>query len=343
MKFLILLLWMAFGSIAYAESDLELQSLKAVPEEGSAEMEITLHVINRGPDVASHPGCNIYVYSYQKLVSSQAFLLKVMPVEAPRQEILRIQIANEPITRIKAEIFDSTQPDTQPSTNFIQVNLKPPDFRNSDFEILEATIETPQPIVDRAIVLKVRLRNNGPDIAPYSKVTADLQVFGNSVGKVDKRVDRVATDETQEIKLAIPLAKSISGGEGTIHLEWLGSDMQMFDPEKGNDTRDLSVQLTRRMPDLIPKDIKLDKKGILTFSIVNKGNAPSEASTAALFLNGALIQRYPIPALQPHANFRIKEASVGIENAMLVTVVSDYNADVAEASEENNRVNFQSK
>ena len=343
MKLLMIGLWMAISSFAYAESDLELQSLKAVPEEGSAEMEITLHVINRGPDVASHAGCNVYVYSYQKLLSSQAFLLKEIPVDQPREEILRIQVANEPITRIKAEIFDSQQPDTQPSTNFIQVNLKPPDFRNSDLEIMEATIESAQPIVDRAIVLKVRLRNNGPDIAPYSKITADLKVFGNSVGKVDKRVERVAADDTLEMKLAIPLAKSISGGEGTIHLEWIGSDMQMFDPEKANDTRDLSVQLTRRMPDLIPKDLKLDKKGVLTFSIVNKGNAPSEASTAALFLNGALIQRYPIPAMQPNANFRIKEASVGIENAMLVTVVSDYNADVAEASEENNRVNFQAK
>lgn len=343
MKLLIFGLWMAIGTFAFAESDLELQSLKAIPEEGSAEMEITLHVINRGPDVASNAGCNVYVYSYQKLLSSQAFLLKEIPVDQPREEILRIQVANEPITRIKAEVFDSQQPDTQPSTNFIQVNLKPPDFRNSDLEILEATIETPQPIVDRAIVLKVRLRNNGPDIAPYSKITADLKVFGNSVGKADKRVERVAADDTLEMKLAIPLAKSISGGEGTIHLEWIGSDLQMFDPEKGNDARDLSVQLTRRMPDLIPKDLKLDKKGVLTFSIVNKGNAPSEASTAALFLNGALIQRYPIPALQPNANFRIKEASVGIENAMLVTVVSDYNADVAEASEENNRVNFQAK
>ena len=46
MKFLIVGLWMVLGSFAFAESDLELQSLKAVPEEGSAEMEITLHVIN---------------------------------------------------------------------------------------------------------------------------------------------------------------------------------------------------------------------------------------------------------------------------------------------------------
>jgi hypothetical protein len=343
MKFFLLLCSLAFGSFAFGEADLELQSLKASPLENSSEMELTLRVVNHGPDPAVHFGCNIYVYSYQKLLSSQAFALKEIAPEESREEVLRIGTSNQPVTRMKAEIFDSQQPDTQPSSNYIQVNLKPPDYRNSDLEIVDATIETPQPIADKAILLKLKLRNNGPDIAPFTKLIADLQVFDSSVGKVEKRVDRVAAEDTMDLKLAIPLAKSISGGEGTIHLEWIGSDMQMFDPEKANHVRDLSVQLTRRMPDLIPKDIKLDKKGVLTFLIHNKGNAPSEISIVALFLNGALIQRYQIPALQPNANFRIKETSVEIESGNLVTVVADYNADVAEGSEENNKVNFQAK
>jgi len=341
MKLLFLLLFIAFSAQLFAEADLELQSLKAVPENNSSEMSITLRMINRGPETAGHLGCNVYVYSNQKLISSQAFALKPLAPEESREDSLRISLTSEPATRIKAEIFDSGQPDTQPSTNFIQVNLKPPDFRTADLEIMEASIETAQPVTDKAIVVRLKVRNNGPDIAPFSKITADLLVYNSSVGKTEKRIDRIAAGDEADFKLIIPLAKSIIGTDGTVHLEWAGSDQQMFDPDKANDSRDMMIQLTRRMPDLTVKDIRKDKKGVLTFFIVNKGNAPSEASTAALFLDGALFDRYPIPVLQPGADFRIKEAKADMSSATLVTVVADYNADVAEMSEENNKVNSQ--
>jgi hypothetical protein len=343
MKFLVLACFIASCSLVFGEADLELQSIKAVPDEGSAQIPVTLRFINRGPSNAENLGCNLYLYSYQKLIASQTFLLKPLAAEETREEILRMDVTAEPLTRIKAEVYDSVQSDTQPSTNFIQVNLKPPDYRNADLEIVEASIENNQPVNDKSIVLHVRLRNNGPDMIPNTRITADLQVYNNSVGKGQKRIDRLASGETTEEKFQIPLGKSIAGGEGTVHLEWIASDEQLYDPEKTNQTRDLSVQLTRRMPDLIPKDIKVDKKGILVFLIVNKGNASSEASTAALFLNGALTQRYAVPALQPNANFRIKDDKVTIDSGMLITAVADYNADVAEMSEENNRLNSEVK
>jgi CARDB len=341
MKIFLLFLFAAFSTQLFAEADLELQSLKALPQDESSEMAITLRMINRGPESAGHLGCNIYVYSNQKLVSSQAFALKPLAADESREDSLRISLTSDPVTRVKAEIFDSGQPDTQPSTNFIQVNLKPPDFRTSDLEIAEASVETSQPVTDKVVVVRLKVRNNGPDIAPFSKITADLLVYNSSVGKTEKRIDRIAAGDEADLKLIIPLSKSITGADGTIHLEWTGSDQQMFDPDKANDSRDILVQLTRRMPDLTVKDIRKDKKGVLTFFIVNKGSAPSEASTAALFLDGALFERYPVPVLQPGADFRIKEVKADMSTTALVTVVADYNADVAEMSEENNKVNSQ--
>src|SRR5262249_23014860 len=154
-----------------------------------------------------------------------------------------------------------------------------------DLEIVDASIETPQPVVDKAVIIRLRLRNNGPENVSNSRLFVELQVFNNAVLKFDKRVGRVSSGEILDWKTVAMLGGSIPSTEGNFVLKWLGSDANITDPVPENNSYLLHVSMIPRMADLLPQQVKLDKQGNLVFYILNKGNAPSDASVAALFVN----------------------------------------------------------
>ncbi|HET6268359.1 MAG TPA: CARDB domain-containing protein, partial [Acidobacteriota bacterium] len=107
------------GSL-YATADLELQSLQVQIDSQAHVLQIRVYLANHGPDNAPQPGCNVYLYSNQKLVLSQNFLLQSIAAQEVRTDSLKIELPAGTITTVKAEIYDSQQPDVQPSNNIAQ-------------------------------------------------------------------------------------------------------------------------------------------------------------------------------------------------------------------------------
>jgi hypothetical protein len=169
-------------------------------------------------------------------------------------------------------------------------------------------------------------------------------VYREQVAMVENTVRTLGVNEERQIKVTFPLARSeIQTQEGTVHLEAATTDEGTGDTVPGNNSYLLPVQLTLRMPDLIVRNIQLSPSGMLYFSVVNIGNAPCEATASLLYLNGALVHRYNTPLLRPGAEKRHQYGGEKIIPGTQIVIVADYNADVQEASEENNRVQFTAK
>jgi subtilase family serine protease len=324
----------------FAAADLEIRSIKALPGDRSQPLRVhlTLDIINHGPEPASNIGCNVYVYANQRLLLSQHFAFQPLAPNQDREEALEIDLPSDSATAIKVEVYDSLQPDTQPSTNFLQANIKPPDYKRSDLNIEDSNIETVQPLFNKA-VLTLKLINNGPDPLPYSKLTINLVVYDNVVDSTDRRLPRLASGEETELKIPFNFASSYRATEGRIEILFASPDPDVLDPVPENNKVSIPVQLIPRLPDLIPQNIKIDKRGVLTFEVLNKGNVRSSASVTALYINGALVQRFNTPELPPGSPQRVQYATK-IPVDSYITVVCDFNADVEEASEENNRLNY---
>ena len=320
---------------AFAAADLEIQSLTGVMTHDGSQVQLVLRLTNHGPEPANHFGCNIYIYSNDRLLVSKSLNLPAIAAVESREENLGVQIPSPLATSVKAEIYDAQQPDLQPSTNTMRINLKPLDYKKVDLEIVEAAFEAPG-------MIRLRLRNNGPERIGGSRLVAELVVFGNTIAKTEKRIGRLVEGEETELKLPVPTAPMIPSTQGTIRLDWLPADPSFSDIQPENNTYELSAALILKMPDLFPKNITIDKRGALSFSVINGGKARAETSTTALYVNGALIQRYDTPELRPNGSQQYRYTAKVVPDAK-ITVVTDFNADVEESSEENNRLNYQPK
>jgi len=342
MKKLLIVIISFWPFIAYGAADLQLRSIRAVMETDNKTMDLQVAISNQGPNDASHIACNIYVYAEQKLVISQNANISPLLANASRKETFSVDLPAQAVTTVKVEIFDTEQPDTQPSNNSSQVNIKPPDVRTADLQIVDAAVQGEQPLRERGVSLRVRLRNNGPDSIGQTRLQADIMVFNSSVAKADKKIGKLTSGEEFELNMPLMLPRTIASSQGTIVVKWNAPEDEILDSAPENNELDIPVGLALRLPDLLPKDITLDQTGVLTFTIVNKGNSFAERSIAALYINGALIQRYKVPELRAGEDKKFQYTPDSpLPNGALVTVVADFNADVDEGSEENNRLTYQ--
>ena len=326
---LLIFLSLVTGS-AFAAADLEIKTLKGTPS--SQQFVIEFQVINHGPAVANKVGCNVYFYANERLVLSQAASLAPLAVGASRKETLTVDSPTTAVTTVKVEIFDSEQPDTQPSTNFLQMNLKPPHLLKADLQIVDVKMEEAKEKGKGGFL--VRLRNNGPDRVPISRLNVELEVFGEAIASSEKRVDRMGPGGEMETRVQIPNAGIITSTNGSLTLRW---NAEVEDVDAANNIFKIPVPLTLRMPDLLPVRIAVDRMGVLTFAITNKGNARSSATVTALYINGALVERFPTQEIGPRGTHPFRYNTMKLSPQDKIAVVSDFNADVEEASEENNR------
>lgn len=342
MKKLLIVIISFWPFIAYGAADLQLRSLRAVMETDNKTMDLQVTISNQGPGDANHIGCNIYVYAEQKLVISQNATVSPLAANASRQETFSLDLPAQAVTTVKVEIFDTEQPDTQPSNNSSQVNVKPPNVRTADLQIVDVSVQGEQPLRERGVSLRVRVRNNGPDSIAQTRIQADLMVFSESVAKADKKIGKLTSGEEFELTVPMMLPRTIASSQGTIVVKWSAPEDEILDPAPENNEFVVPVGLALRLPDLQPKDIALDKTGVLSFTIVNKGNSFAERSVAALYINGALIQRYKVPELRAGEEKKFQyKPDAALPNGAKITVVADFNADVDESSEENNRLTYQ--
>jgi subtilase family serine protease len=332
--------WLFCAGSLYASADLELQSLRVQIDSQAHVMQIRVYLANHGPDNAPQPGCNVYLYSNQKLVLSQNFLLQSIAAQETRTDSIKLDLPAGTISSVKAEIYDSQQPDVQPSNNVAQANLSALGVTTADVQILEASIKTNQPVEERVAIVKVRVHNNGPDLAINSNLKVSLVLFGNAVVWQEKRIQKIEPGSDSDMEMPVVMNKPISSSNGTFLIQITPDDTKTKDPDETNNSYTLPVQLVLRMPDLVIKDVGINAKGVLVFSVSNAGNAPADPSVTALFINGALIERYKTPQIRPKEKQTFRYDEDVIAPGTQVSIVADYNADVAESSEENNRTNF---
>ena len=91
--------------------------------------------------------------------------------------------------------------------------------KSADLEMLEAVIENPQPVEGDILLLKLRLRNHGPESVPASRVSIELRAFQDSMLNTERRVEPFAAGEEKEVKMRIPIGKiKIPGSEARLQL-----------------------------------------------------------------------------------------------------------------------------
>lgn len=327
--YLILTVFLLFCNFAHAAADLELKSVTGLP---GSQLTVEFVIANNGPDTANHPACNVYFYSNETLVLSQAMNLLPLASGVERIEELTFPLPKRPVTTVKVEVFDSQQPDIQPSTNFMQVNIKPPDLRSADMQIVEVKAEEEK---GKGGFL-VRLRNNGPARLLPSRLKVELEIFGNIVARSEKRVERLDTSGELETRIQIPNAPFVPATSGLLYLRWESAEVQDSDP--ANNVYKLQVPLVLRMPDLLPMKPTIDRMGVLNFTIQNKGNVRAAASVTALYINGALVERFNTPEIGPRGSSQYRYKAMKLTPEDKIAIVADFNADVQESSEENNRL-----
>jgi hypothetical protein len=333
MKHFIILIVLLTSTSLFAAADLEIKTLRGTIDQKKFNLEFT--IVNHGPASADHPGANVYFYANERLVISQTLTLNPLATGASRKETMPFDFPDQTITTVKVEIFDSQQPDTQPSTNFLQMNIKSPDLKKADLQILDVkpAEDTGKQRVRSAWI--VHLRNNGPDRVPASKLTAELEVFGEVLGQSERKIDRLGPGEEFQARIPMPNAPVVPATNGDLIFRWTSTETE--DVDNSNQVFKLDIPLTLKMPDLIPIKLAIDKQGVLTFQIMNQGNARADDSVTALYINGALIQRYNTPELGPRATEAYKYNTTKLDADTKVVILCDFNAEVEESSEENNR------
>ena len=329
-RFICLIAFLISGNLVYGAADLEIGSLRGLPGD---PYKIEFRFMNHGPDAANNPACNIYFYAHERLLLSEAVKLPAIASGAARTDQLSLTLPEKNVTTIKVEVFDSQQPDLQPSTNFMEVNIKSGNLRKADLQIVDVKPNTEK---GKGVFL-VRLRNNGPARVLPSRVNVELEVFGEVIARDAKRVDRVDASQEIETRIQIPDAPVVPATNGVLYVRW--ENPEVDDSEPANNVYKVAVPLVLRMPDLLPIKPAIDRQGILTFAINNKGNARAAASITALYINGALVERYNTPEMAPRGSSQFKYKSTKLTADDKVVIVADFNADVPEASEENNRLN----
>lgn len=336
-----LFLAVLFGCVPlFASSDLELESLQAQPDPNGRVVQLKLYLSNQGPADANLLACNIYLLGSQKLLLSQTLSLNPLANQEKRVDSIQVDLPKATVTAVKVEIFDSQEPDFQPSSNSQQVSLKPTGNANADLQIVDAEIKTTQPVSENKVTLHVRLRNNGPDPAPNVGLKISLLIFNNPVLEQEKRIGRLDAAKEQEVDILFALNKTIASSDGVFEINLLVDPEKITDAVDYNNKISVPVQLTPRLPDLVIQEIKVNEKGNLAFFVQNKGNAPSSVSDTVLTINGALIQHYKTSNLSPNEIQRFVYSGGTLLPGSQVSVIADYNADNAEVSETNNKSNF---
>lgn len=340
MKLLLAVCLLCFPIVVSAAADLELESLQAQPDSDSHSLMLKLYMTNHGPADANHLACNIYLYAEQKLALSQTLSLNPLPNLGKRVDEIHVDLPAGAVTKGKVEIFDMEEPDLEPSTNSAEVALRNSEVATSDLQIVQADIKATQPITEMFTTIHVRLRNNGPDAAPGVGMQISLLLFNSPILTQEKRVGRIDSGKELDLDLLVSLNKPIPTNSGVFELKLMLDEDKVKDPVDYNNVLTLPVLLAVRMPDLVVEDVRVNERGNLALFVRNTGKAAADPSETALYIDGAVVQRFKTPPLKPEEFQRFMYNASRLAEGTQVVVVADFNADITESSEENNKKTY---
>lgn len=340
MKITILILLSA--TICYASSDLSLTSLKVEvnPDGKAANAQIVF--ANSGPEDASAVGVRLTFLSDGKETVSQDFPLQPLAHDAQRSETLSMELTG-PATVLRAEIYDSVQPDIRPSNNTLESKVRVPGGTTADLAITDGTVVSVQPVQDKSLIVRVHLINRGPETVTNTRATAELMLYQKTVTSAVRSPGRISAGEERDQQFSLAIPSNVPTSEGIVIVRWLHTDPDMQDPSISDNSYSLPVNLLPRQPDLVGGNIGVNAHGELAFSVRNRGNAPAAASTTVLYMNGAQVKRYQTPAIPAGGEKMHHYGGSKFPSGTQFTIVLDYNAEVPESSKENNRIQFIAK
>lgn len=341
MRVLIFLLLLV-SSLCYASADLELRDLKSQVSADGKTVTFQFGILNHGPDDAAAVGLRLSMFASRTLLSSGEFEMEPLAKDGERPGALQVD-AIPGLTRVRAELYDSQVADTVPFNNIQEAAVQLPGGSVSDLEIQSGLIVSEQPVKDKNLIVRVHLVNHGPATAVNSRVAVQFMIFQKAVSILEKSPGKLQADEERDLQFSIPIPSDASSTEGVVVVRWLPAEDSTSDPAPGNNAYTLPVALVARQADLVPLYVQVNTRGELVFTIKNKGNTSAAATTTALYLNAALVKRFNTPELAAGGERRHQYGGTKILPGTQITIVADFNADVAESSEENNRFQFVSK
>jgi hypothetical protein len=338
---LLLLIFSFFSITAFAASDLELRSASPQIDSNGEILRVQLSILNRGPALSEHPHCRLTLYSGLQVVDTAMYSLQPVNSGESGDETLEWKITTPVANTLTVELFDELQPDEYPSNNFLKIALQFPGQNKTDLQLVDVTFPAEQKLEGRTAEFKVLVRNQGLFELKTWVIKLNLMQFQQIIASAVKKLGSLGPGEEQQIKLVMRLpAEGISVEQVLFEARCESRDPSVEESDSTNNVFSKPLLLSIRMPDLSVKDLRVDNRGNLVFWVVNRGTARSLPTITAFYVNGALVRRFNTPELAAGKSRRHVYGGMKVPAGTQVAVVADFNADLAESSEENNRLNF---
>jgi subtilase family serine protease len=341
MKLLFFSILFAIATTSFAASDLEVIKVTPSIDPDQQLLKLQLSISNHGPASSERPRCRLSIYSGQQIVDSAIYELQPLASNETREESMDWKIAVPAANAIGVELFDGLQPDEYPFNNFVKMPLRFPGQTRTDLEIVDIKFPDEPKLDGKIAEFRILVRNKGPVEVRSAILRINLMQFQQPIASTSKKIARFEPGDEKEIKiiLRLPLA-GIAVEQVLFEAVCEIQDSAVVESDASNNVFSKPVLLSIRMPDLILRDMRVDSRGNLAFWVVNRGTAPSSPSITALYVNGALVRRFNTPEMAGGKSRRHVYGGTKVPAGTQVAVVADFNADMTESSEENNRLNF---
>jgi hypothetical protein len=325
--------------IAHASSDLELNQIIPSIEEGV--LQATISISNHGPASAEKLKCRLSLYSGQQLVDMIIIALNPIAAEETRKEVLQWQITAPAANVLVAELFDEIESDDHPANNSSKITLRFPGYSKADLQLVDVAMPTTDRLEGRTAEFNVTIRNNGPEDVRSSLLKINLTQFQKQVAYAERKLGRMDPSDEKQIKIVLRLPlENVPVEQALLEVRCDISDSTVEESDITNNVFTKPILISIRMPDLIPRSAKINSRGVLSFSIANIGTAVAKPTITALYRNGSLVRRYNTPELGAGKERQHLYGGTKVEAGDQIAIVADFNADLEESSEENNRLNY---
>ncbi len=339
--FLFVALFTLLAVSVYAAADLELQQVAPSVDPSEGILRVQIAFSNHGSAASEKLRCRLSLYSGQQLVDSLLIPLNPISAGETRQENLEWKITAPAANDLVVELFDETEPDDHPANNSSRLLLRFPGYSKADLEIADVVLPVTERLEGKTAEINVLIRNKGSLEVRSSVLKINLSQFQKQVASAEKKIGRLQPAEEKQVKMILHLPnQGIALEQVLLEVRCDLNDATVEEIDMTNNVFSKPVLLSIRMPDLASRYVKVDGRGNLSFAIMNYGVAVAKPTVTALYINGSLVRRYNTPELRGGKERRHLYGGRKIEKGAQIAVVVDFNADLEESSEENNRWNY---
>jgi CARDB protein len=325
--------------IAQASADLELRQITPGIEQDILHASISIS--NHGPAAAEKLKCRLTLYSGEQIVDTIIIALNPIAAEETRKEDLQWKITAPAANVLVAELFDEIESDDHPANNSSKLTLRFPGYSKADLQLVDVGLPTTDKLEGRLAEFNVTIRNNGPEDVRSSVLKISLTQFQKQIAYMERRLGRLDPSDEKQIKMVLRLpGENIPVEQALLEVRFEMNDTTVDESDLTNNVFTKPILISIRMPDLTPRSVNINSRGVLSFSIANIGSAVARPTITALYRNGSLVRRYNTPELPAGKERQHLYGGTKVEPGDQIAIVADYNADLEESSEENNRLNY---